>query len=56
VPVPKDEDDLAAQVAGWEVIAALVVPVRAGETIGPGPLSEIFRDVEMDVSEFETWL
>ena len=44
---------------GREVIAALrrtVVPVHAGETIGPGLLNKILKDVEMDVETFETWL
>ena len=33
-----------------------VVPVHAGETIGPGLLSKILKDAEMDVETFETWL
>ena len=33
-----------------------VVPVHAGETIGPGLLSKILKDVEMSVEEFESWL
>jgi len=31
---------------------ATVVPVHAGETIGPGLLRAILRDVEMSVDEF----
>ncbi|MFQ5926446.1 MAG: type II toxin-antitoxin system HicA family toxin [Terriglobia bacterium] len=30
---------------------ATVVPVHAGETIGPGLLTEILRDVEMSVEQ-----
>jgi predicted RNA binding protein YcfA (HicA-like mRNA interferase family) len=33
-----------------------VVPVHAGETIGPGLMSKILRDAEMDAVEFEKWL
>ena len=33
-----------------------VVPVHAGETIGPGLLSKILKDAEMDVEAFATWL
>ena len=33
-----------------------VVPVHAGETMGPGLLNKILKDVEMDVETFETWL
>ena len=33
-----------------------VVPVHAGETIGPGLLSKILKDVEMDMEEFTKWL
>jgi predicted RNA binding protein YcfA (HicA-like mRNA interferase family) len=33
-----------------------VVPVHAGEVIGPGLLSKILKDVEMEVEEFERWL
>ena len=33
-----------------------VVPVHAGETIGPGLLNKILKDAEMDVETFETWL
>jgi len=29
-----------------------VVPVHAGETIGPGLLSKILKDAEMDTGEF----
>ena len=32
-----------------------VVPVHAGETIGPGLLRKILRDAEMEVEEFERW-
>ena len=33
-----------------------VVPVHAGETIGPGLLSKILKDAEMDAEEFTRWL
>jgi len=33
-----------------------VVPVHAGETIGPGLLSKILKDVEMEAEEFTRWL
>lgn len=33
-----------------------VVPVHAGETIGPGLLKQIVSDVEMEPQEFEDWL
>ena len=33
-----------------------VVPVHAGETIGPGLLNKILKDTEMSVEEFESWL
>jgi predicted RNA binding protein YcfA (HicA-like mRNA interferase family) len=33
-----------------------VVPVHAGETIGPGLLSKILKDVEMELQEFEDWI
>jgi predicted RNA binding protein YcfA (HicA-like mRNA interferase family) len=33
-----------------------VVPVHAGETIGPGLLNKILKDVEMELHEFENWL
>ena len=33
-----------------------VVPVHAGETIGPGLLSKIMRDAEMDTDDFEKLL
>jgi predicted RNA binding protein YcfA (HicA-like mRNA interferase family) len=33
-----------------------VVPVHAGETIGPGLMSKILRDAEMDAAEFGKWL
>lgn len=33
-----------------------VVPVHAGETIGPGLLSKILRDCQLTVGEFEGML
>lgn len=33
-----------------------VVPVHAGEVIGPGLLSKILKDVEMEADELERWL
>jgi len=33
-----------------------VVPVHAGETIGPGLLSKILKDAEMERADFEGWL
>ena len=33
-----------------------VVPVHAGETIGPGLLSKIVKDAEMETEEFVEWL
>ena len=33
-----------------------VVPVHAGETIGPGLLAKILKDVEVETEEFEKWL
>ena len=33
-----------------------VVPVHAGETIGPGLMRKILRDAEMDAAEFGKWL
>lgn len=33
-----------------------VVPVHAGETIGPGLLSKVLKDVEMEPEEFARWL
>jgi len=33
-----------------------VVPVHAGEIIGPGLLKKILKDAEMQVEEFERWL
>ena len=33
-----------------------VVPVHAGETLGPGLLSKILEDAEMEVEEFTKWL
>ena len=35
---------------------ATVVPVHAGETIGPGLLNQILTDVEMTVEEFREFL
>ncbi len=35
---------------------ATVVPVHAGETIGPGLLRQILADVEMEPQEFEKYL
>ena len=35
---------------------ATVVPVHSGETIGPGLLSKILNDVEMEIEEFKQWL
>jgi predicted RNA binding protein YcfA (HicA-like mRNA interferase family) len=33
-----------------------VVPVHAGETIGPGLLGKILKDVEVEPEEFTKWL
>ena len=33
-----------------------VVPVHSGETIGPGLLNKILRDVEMEPETFQQWL
>jgi len=33
-----------------------VVPIHAGETIGPGLLSKILKDAEMEPEEFAGWL
>jgi predicted RNA binding protein YcfA (HicA-like mRNA interferase family) len=33
-----------------------VVPVHAGETIGPGLLGKILKDAEMEREDFEGWL
>jgi predicted RNA binding protein YcfA (HicA-like mRNA interferase family) len=33
-----------------------VVPIHAGEIIGPGLLNKILKDVEVELGEFETWL
>ncbi len=35
---------------------ATVVPVHAGETLGPGLMSKILKDVEMDLVEFQSRL
>lgn len=35
---------------------ATVVPVHAGETIGPGLLKQILSDVEMEPNQFEDLL
>jgi predicted RNA binding protein YcfA (HicA-like mRNA interferase family) len=33
-----------------------VVPVHAGESIGPGLLKKTLNDAEMEVEDFEKWL
>jgi predicted RNA binding protein YcfA (HicA-like mRNA interferase family) len=33
-----------------------VVPVHSGETIGPGLMAKILKDVEMETEDFEKWL
>jgi len=33
-----------------------VVPVHAGETIGPGLLNKILKDTEMEMEEFQKFL
>ena len=33
-----------------------VVPVHAGETIGPGLLSKILKDAEIETQEIAKWL
>jgi len=33
-----------------------VVPIHSGETIGPGLLNKILKDVEVEIAEFEGWL
>jgi predicted RNA binding protein YcfA (HicA-like mRNA interferase family) len=33
-----------------------VVPIHSGETIGPGLLNKILKDVEMEIEEFETFV
>lgn len=35
---------------------ATVVPVHSGETLGPGLLNKILKDVEMEPEEFTLWL
>jgi predicted RNA binding protein YcfA (HicA-like mRNA interferase family) len=35
---------------------ATVVPVHAGETIGPGLLSQILRDIEWGPEDLDKWL
>lgn len=35
---------------------ASVVACHSGETIGPGLMSKILRDVEMESEQFEAWL
>jgi predicted RNA binding protein YcfA (HicA-like mRNA interferase family) len=35
---------------------ATVVPVHAGETVGPGLFTKILRDADMELEEFESWL
>jgi predicted RNA binding protein YcfA (HicA-like mRNA interferase family) len=32
-----------------------VVPVHAGEIIGPGLLSKILKDIEMEIEDFKKW-
>ncbi len=41
---------------GGDCGASTVVPVHAGETIGPGLLRQILSDVEMEPRDFEEWL
>jgi predicted RNA binding protein YcfA (HicA-like mRNA interferase family) len=33
-----------------------VVPVHAGEIIGPGLFNKILKDAEIELQEFEEWL
>jgi predicted RNA binding protein YcfA (HicA-like mRNA interferase family) len=33
-----------------------VVPVHSGETIGPGLLRKILKDIEMEPQQFQNWL
>ena len=33
-----------------------VVPIHSGEIIGPGLLNKIFKDMEVEIEEFEGWL
>ena len=33
-----------------------VVPVHSGETIGPGLLNKILKDVEVEAEDFQKWL
>lgn len=33
-----------------------VVPVHSGETIGPGLMSKILKDIEMETEAFLKWL
>jgi predicted RNA binding protein YcfA (HicA-like mRNA interferase family) len=33
-----------------------VVPVHAGEVIGPGLLNKILKDAEFELEDFERWL
>jgi predicted RNA binding protein YcfA (HicA-like mRNA interferase family) len=35
---------------------ATVVPVHTGETLGPGLLNKILKDIEMETTVFEQWL
>ena len=35
---------------------ATVVPIHSGETLGPGLLKKILKDVEMEGEEFVGWL
>ncbi len=33
-----------------------VIPIHAGETLGPGLLSKILHDTEMETEDFKRWL
>jgi predicted RNA binding protein YcfA (HicA-like mRNA interferase family) len=33
-----------------------VIPVHSGETIGPGLLNKILKDVGVELEEFKNWL
>jgi hypothetical protein len=37
-------------------VTATVVPLHAGETIGPGLFGKILKDIEMNRDEFAEWL
>ena len=71
IPRLRGRDILAAlKCAGFDVIRVkgshhflrhrdgrtTVIPVHAGEVIGPGLFGKILRDVEMDRDEFLSWL